>query len=956
MLVRCFLAVFWLFIAVVASGPGSAQILPTVFVVPNVSTLQFSSGTYAPTNGSTVVVQGYFYAGDGGGGTFVNVPSGVLPTGYCMQTQGTIKNGKNQIAINPGSAVPAGLDINMTSSGVPTNTAATVSAYSVANQTITLSQNATRDYSGPIYFGGNNGGTTLMDSATTPNCFLRTTTTYSQKEWGAYSNGQYQNNDVQALQNWLDANQPHIAVAGNSVINSPLYCGTDQNGNPITDGTVIQGPSPDSMAVADGIAKPLFLITASDAAGGSSFNGGNPGAMLNMMVEQCSISAVGLIGSTSTTSPPVYDIVEAFNHNNSVLNHSLLYGGLNGFNCEQPGADIEIYDSSISHSADDGISCGAPNSKFQRNVIASVGNNGIGYNGTQSLIEDNIIEESGSDGIQCHNGSQVGIVGNYIDNNGLGYTSGGTTSGGYGVHVYGCQAVSISGNQFHRSDAYDETAGNKTAQVWFDGQNDSVSMAGNVNYVGNDFNSTAMRPDYDVEMGSNAVVTNFSYADSATPQNVGAFGPNALSALGTLQASAPQNYFTGLVTTNSSGSAKLSVLPGEVMDSSNVQMINLPSGCDINLSKGGAGGLDTGPGSAQPGTQYNIFAFAQGGNGSTASCIASTGSAPNFAKAFGTSSPPYTALLQGYVTKNSPLIIGLAAAGTGNDLLNAVAGLEPGDNVADSLGYVQSTILTTLNGLISYNSSAFTGDTNQNSTTITNVQQGTNPLYIGESIGNGSGGVKPIAKGSVITSFTTTGTGCSQSAPCVVMNQDAANTVTPGNLTASGNFTITMKDNAGGSATYGTPDSIYVYNDRYRLIASLYTDASDTNFVPFEQDGDTFYLAAPAPDVNITIVEPPVILTLSSVPSGSGVEAFGRCVATAKVHIYTPGLANAAPQPFPTSPGFDTQLANTVGTSPDTSFPFRVYTDGAQHIAASAVGVNTKLQCMTDGWVLHHSS
>jgi hypothetical protein len=51
-------------------------------------------------------------------------------------------------------------------------------------------------------------------------------------------------------------------------------------------------------------------------------------------------------------------------------------------------------------------------------------------------------------------------------------------------------------------------------------------MAGNVNYVGNDPNAVAMRPDYDIEFAAlDTVVTNFSYADLPTPQNLGVFGP-----------------------------------------------------------------------------------------------------------------------------------------------------------------------------------------------------------------------------------------------------------------------------------------------------------------------------------------------------------------------------------------------------------------------------------------------
>ncbi len=88
--------------------------------------------------------------------------------------------------------------------------------------------------------------------------FHRTTTNYGPKEYGAKGNGSA--DDTLPLQNWINANQPHIGDVGTYMVSSPLTC--PQN-------TTVQGPE----NLANGT-NPLFNIDAlSNFAGYTSASG-----------------------------------------------------------------------------------------------------------------------------------------------------------------------------------------------------------------------------------------------------------------------------------------------------------------------------------------------------------------------------------------------------------------------------------------------------------------------------------------------------------------------------------------------------------------------------------------------------------------------------------------------------------------------------------------------------------
>lgn len=127
-----------------------------------------------------------------------------------------------------------------------------------------------------------NGGTILTDHG--GNCFQRLEPNWGPREFGAKGDG---SDDHSALQNWLNANQPHIGDVGTYIISSPLNCKPN---------TTIQGPSNGSNGGGTGgTPTPLFQIVAS-----STFAGRVPGGSSQAVLGAqnfCRLSGVGIAGN-----------------------------------------------------------------------------------------------------------------------------------------------------------------------------------------------------------------------------------------------------------------------------------------------------------------------------------------------------------------------------------------------------------------------------------------------------------------------------------------------------------------------------------------------------------------------------------------------------------------------------------------------------------------------------------
>lgn len=933
-------------------------------VLPNASA--FLSGTYGSQYGGVVLLEGFGQPGDGGGGLFTSPPTSQQNT--CQATTGQVLRGNLQQIQNV-SPFPLGLvkGMEVVGENITQNPPTTVTGFSVSQNYINLSQAATGvSKSGTPYqltlIAGNNTNPTgwaFLDNA--GYCFTRASSTFSQKEWGAVSNGSA--DDTLALQNWLYTNQPHLAVAGNSIISTTLYCGVDASLNMVTDGGVIQGPPPSAIGAPDQM--PAFRLTGSDVPpNGKSFTGSD---MLYMGEYQCGVSALGLVGSQA------YNLIDATVGHNSILNHSQLYGGLDGVDCSEVAnvahADFTIEDSSIVLSAAEGVNGHCPNLKIEGNMISQTSSDGILYQGTQGFVEQNIFQQNYGNGFTCL-GSQLALFGNYSDDNGL---KGSSTSN---FLFSGCDAASVVGNIFYRSAGATEGTIHPTSQVFFQNENDSISLAGNADFVGNDLDAPQMRPDYDIELKntSGTTVTDFSYADSATPQNAvsssqnGVFGPNGAPLIGAAYQPVQENYFAGLPTrivATPPPQQELNIQPGVAADSLNAQLLTLPIACTVNLANSGVGGLDSPP--LHSSTQYNYFIFAQGGNASPTYCIASAQSAPNFVQAGAPKATLYGFATQGSYTliNVTPTLCTLSGAIWTCPNQNPFGGIAVGDAVTDSANFIPPN--TTVAALSSINAT-LTGVTTQGSTVVGNLSSTSN-LYIGEMVGDGNAGTW-FAANTYIVSISPTNACGMILPPCLTLTQPAlanSNAANPAHLAVSGLHALTLNNQAvSGSSSWctGNPcntsgaDVISVYNDRYRLVASLYTDSNSTpDIAGFTQNGNTFLLNPPVADISTTALVPgtPTAFTLHSIPSGQPVLAFGRCVANAMVHIFSRGANPGEPAAFSTVPGYDTQAISLSVAPPSTSFPFRVWTDSLSEIYAESgphSPGNTTLYCMTDGYVL----
>lgn len=173
-----------LVVAFCASIPAQAQMgsAPCIDTCTgNLRSLSQGNTPYA-----YIFVEGYYAAGDGGGGSFY------LSSPACSnvtQTTASWSTSSPNTIIVSGTPVPSvGMAIapGQGSIGLPAYDAvvATGTGSITLASPITMTGSATA-----IYFTSDNGGGIIRDNGTSPPvCYTRATWTYSQLEWGAYGN------------------------------------------------------------------------------------------------------------------------------------------------------------------------------------------------------------------------------------------------------------------------------------------------------------------------------------------------------------------------------------------------------------------------------------------------------------------------------------------------------------------------------------------------------------------------------------------------------------------------------------------------------------------------------------------------------------------------------------------------------------------------------------------------
>lgn len=935
-----------LFLALIAAEQASGQA-----VVANVSAL--NNGHYGSTSGATVFLQGFYNPGDGGGGTLVSAAALSLPSTVCMTANGKTSNTSK--TLNNVSPFPIGLSIGMLVTG-PGISSDAITAYSVSQQTITVATAADSTAGkGTFQFTGPNNGFTFTDKD--GNCFTRVNPTYSQKEWGVFSDGQSSHlNETANLQNWLNANQPHIAVAGNTVIEGPLYCGTDSSLNIITDGAVIQG-SPTQGVAEDKTVLPTFLITADPNSPGNFTNS----AMLVMPAGTlCAIHAVGLIASSPATGS-TYNTVNADGKSDLIADHSYLSGGYNNVDAEGNGdnANLEIYDSSLNNAVNDNALIKTPNSKVVRSAISGAGADNLYFSSSDIVIADNIIQQAQGWGINAYSARLMRITGNYFDNNGKQPV---TTSPAMGaVRIDNSANLTICGNTFHRSGGGGEgVSGVITSHIYFAGTDDAISLCGNVYLPGETLSVPIVglvRPDYDFDADPAATLTNITIADNPAqqnvaatggPQNLGVFSPNAATLLAaSVNPQVARNSLTGFTISNDpTVGTKVNITGGSAADSTNSATISLPNGCSVDLaqSTNGLGGLDVG--NVHQNMTYYFFAVS--GPGGSPGCMASASPVPSFQNVVGAS---YRLTQTANTLQGSKVVYnagGPTEGSSGNGLINPLAGFAVGDEVTGDNIPACSPTCPRITSLSSYELGT-AGSTSNGSNVIQGLLSVAN-VSVGMSVSDGTTNDQYIPQSGTNGNYVTgvDSPSCTPNPPfhCVtIANGTGVVGQTGIPVYFGGNFTVTLDTPANGSTALGSNATIKVHTGLYRMVGALYTTAN-TNVVSFTQDGDTFYLNVPVADINITLGTGDTAVPVPSVPNGIPVEWLGRCVSNPKVIVYPLGPNPGAPQAFPTIPGYD------VTTTTGTPARYQTYTDSARNIHARSNG-GTTFQCMTDGWIWH---
>jgi hypothetical protein len=915
--------------------PASAQ---SVTAVPCIDTCTGNLRSLTTSPGNYVIAAGYRAPGDGAGGTFYALDPSVTSCATVSQTGASwLTTDPNTITITNPLNVSIGMAITpgQATSGLP----AYDTVVSTSPTTIRLASPITISGALPtIYFSNDNGGSVVRDNETTPVCYNRTSWTYSQKEWGAYSDGT--DDDTAALQNWMNAPQPHIAVPGNSRITETLACGlrhAAQSG-------IIQGSPTQAVGQGSAGVVPTFTITADNSAYGGFTNS----AMLIMESDaRCAIHAVGLIADSPATGN-IYDTVLVKSEDALIDDHSLLFGGRYNLLTQHPHANLEIYDSSISSAKSDNLHITSANVKIARNAISLAGQDNVSLSGTSdTMIVDNNIQIGARWGINADLARQVRATGNFIDDNALG-----------GIQIQDSGVITFCSNVFHRNGATNEGTSTATSHIYFAGRDDSISLCGNTFLPGPDVPSKtdiAMRPDYVYDADPAAVLTNIAIADNPAPQNKGVFSTNGTALLASAASPHPAiNYISGLTLSNGSSAAAVNITAGEATDSTGTTILRSPpGGCTVDLTTNGVGGLDTG--SPAIGTTYYFFLIA-GSGGANPHCIASTLPNPSLLN----TGSYYTLTEPGNVTSGSFTIFNVGGPTSGSvsyNKINPVSAMSIGDPVAIGTGSPANNI-----GSLTSFYTTLMGDISSGSDTIQNVSS-PGGILVGMLVGNPPGTANPpIIAGTTVlnvcgtTCYDTSATPCTPSLPdyCILLSQS---THAPGgtslSITFSGNYTITLGTGSAPTTTV-LPATLTVYHGLHRLIGAVYTKnvAGVPTLVSFAQQGNTFYLNAP--QQNTFVASPtPSSAVLTGVPGGISVKAFGRCVGGAAsgtashVMLYSPLQSSGTAHAFPNPPGF---IANSLATT--TAYSFSAYTDTSKALTMSSDVMATQIECMTDGWVL----
>jgi hypothetical protein len=630
----------------------------------------------------------------------------------------------------------------------------------------------------------------------------------------------------------------------------------------------------------------------------------------------------------------------------AVDSHSLLKNGYWNLYCGSVYEQgLEVKDSQIVKSYDDGIHVpNCDNVRLTGDNLQSAGSDlgpdvtgvngaGIYFGGNDLTLADGIVQQAGGPGVLLSGAKHVGITSMIFNTNGQ-YVP--ATSPNIDIEPpqgggYSTQDTTICNNRIDTA-ANDAT---NSAQIRLGGTIDNLTFCGNTYQSGSGNNDANVTPwyVYDVSSASPPTLTNTHLYETPAQPPVSVFSPAAQPVLASLAVPQfTQNQIGGLIMSNnlSSPYTELEIAPGSAADSTNATVIQLAQTCTINLNTNGPGGIDNGS-TVQPDTTYNIFLIAAAASGmggvATPNCIASTSSVPLFKQDYFSGSGYFVGATGGTLSTGSTVynVSPLAGVAVGNvlqpttsDGLSGAAITAFSANLGPAPGVTASW--STPTAVIKLSST-------------TNVMEGMAIVDVDNCIP-----ANTYILSNTVPSYVTLSNTISSSSDCTSSMGDP--------VSISGVRQLVLNSSAATTHAHAEIDIGIGY---YRLIGAVFTDSA-SHIVQFLQDNDTFSLRTPGNDINTsTLSTTATAFQLASVPSGTPVEAFGRCVASQKVRLFTPGGTPVLPSSFPTVPGYDTLGAINAYTS----FPYRLYTNSTGAIDAQSGTTGTMLYCMTDGWVFN---
>jgi len=511
--------------------------------------------------------------------------------------------------------------------------------------------------------------------------------------------------------------------------------------------------------------------------------------------------------------------------------------------------------------------------------------------------------------------------------------------------------ITLAGNHFGGNGG--DTA--QSSQVYFAHTHgtttDNVTLSADVYKVQTVAIGADVTPSYVYDADANASLTNVHLYETATRPAVSVFSSNAQPILvSQLVPQLTQNLISGLSLFNDSSSDTVDIAPGSAADSTNSIIMQIPAGgCKVDLNNSGAMGLDLGGGIQYPKTYFIYVIAAVGGSPTTTaptpSCIASE--SPLL--------PQFTA--SGFTSPSSGYVLNATGGffSTGATVFNVsnLAGATIGD-VITSPNLPTPPPYVTIQSFSSNNQVTPTGDlsTTTSPDTINNVSSLTG-VRLGKAIQDVTN-KKCIPNNTYVTNTGTT-------PPLnITMSQSAECTSTGDTLSISGAEQIVMSANA--TTTDVSLLNLKISTGYYRLIGAVYTISvlGVPNVVPFQQDGDTFYLKSPTTDIGggtgtgsaqckngmITSVQ----ICPLSVPIGIPVEAFGRVVSSGQSFLSSTDAPQTASAFATAPPGYTT----THSTTANNAYPFHLFTSTAGKVNAEG-GSSNQMYEVTDGWIWHRA-